>query len=122
MCCPTVGQQRRRSVSSRRCTPPVLKPLVFYTLALDPRPSKAELCGLLWQDVDLNTGQVSIVRQLLKPSSPPLFGPPKNGMPRTITLTAKTVELLRRHRAHQAAIKLANRSIYQDYGLVFARD
>ena len=34
----------------------------------------------------------------------------------------KTVELLRRHKAHQAEIKLANGSIYQDFGLVFAKD
>lgn len=37
-------------------------------------------------------------------------------------LNTKTVELLRRHRAQQAAIKLANGAVYQDYGLAFAKD
>jgi integrase len=94
----------------------------FYHLALDTGARKAELCGVLWQDIDLDTGQVSIVRQLVKPGAPPMFGPPKNGKPRTVTLTPQTVELLRRHKAQQAATKLANRGIYQDFGLVFAKD
>jgi integrase len=67
-------------------------------------------------------GQVQIVRQLVKPGAPPTFGPPKNGKPRTITLMPKTVDLLRRHKAQQAEIKMANRTIYQDFGLVFAKD
>ena len=62
------------------------------------------------------------MQQLVKPGAPPLFGPPKNGKPRTITLTPKTVELLRHHKAQQAQTKLANRGIYQDFGLVFAKD
>jgi integrase len=94
----------------------------FYHLALDTGARRAELCGLLWQDVDLKKSQISIVRQLIKPGAPPQFGPPKNGKPRTITLTPKTVELLRYHKAQQAHVKLANRGIYQDFGLVFAKD
>jgi integrase len=33
-----------------------------------------------------------------------------------------TIALLRQHKAHQAAVKLANRPLYQDFGLVFAKD
>ena len=62
------------------------------------------------------------MRQLIKPGAPPQFGPPKNGKPRTITLTPKTIDLLRQHKAQQAQVKLANRGIYQDCGLVFAKD
>jgi integrase len=94
----------------------------FYHLALDTGARKAELCGLLWHDVDLKQGQVSIVRQLIKPGAPPQLGLPKNGKPRTITLMPKTVELLRAHKAQQAQIKLANGGIYHDFGLVFAKD
>jgi integrase len=94
----------------------------FYHLALDTGARRGELCGLLWQDVDLSGGQIRIVRQLIKPGAPPQFGPPKNSKPRTITLTPKTVELLRRHKSQQAEIKIANRNIYQDFGLVFAKD
>ncbi len=94
----------------------------FYHLALDTGARRAELCGLLWQDIDLVKGQVSIVRQLIKPGAPPQLGPPKNGKPRTITLTPGTVDLLRQHKAQQAQIKLANGGHYQDFGLAFAKD
>jgi integrase len=94
----------------------------FYHLALDTGARRAELCGLLWQDADLKKGQISIVRQLIKPGAPPQFGPLQNGKSRTITLMPKTVDLLRHHKAQQAQVKLANRSIYQDSGLVFAKD
>jgi integrase len=70
----------------------------------------------------LDARQIQIVRQLVKPGAPPLLGPPKNGTPRSITLMPKTVDLLRRHKAYQAEIKLANRNVYQDFGLVFAKD
>src|SRR5262249_21274272 len=57
----------------------------FYHLALDTGARKAELCGLQWQDIDLDARQLAIVRQLVKPGAPPVLGPPKNGNPRTIT-------------------------------------
>jgi len=92
----------------------------FYHLALDTGARRAELCGLLWKDVDLSLSQISLVQQLVKPGAPPLFGPPKNGKPRTITLTPKTVELLRHHKAQQAQTKLANRRV-QSKGTVSSR-
>ena len=94
----------------------------FYHLALDTGARKAELCGLLWQDVDVQKGQISIVRQLIKPGAPPHLGPPKNSKPRTIPLMPRTVRLLRHHKAQQAQLKLANRATYQDFELVFAKD
>src|SRR5262245_55933890 len=51
--------------------------MAFYHLALDTGARRAELCGLQWQDIDLARGQVSIVRQLIKPGAPPQLGPPK---------------------------------------------
>ncbi len=52
----------------------------------------------------------------------PEFGPVKNGIPRTVDLGAETIELLRSHKREQAAIKMANRTTYQDHGLVFAKE
>ena len=94
----------------------------LYHLALDSGARRGELCGLLWQDIDLDKQQVSIMRQLTRAGASPQWGPPKNGQPRTVTLSNQTVELLRAHKAHQAQVKLANRHIYQEYGLVFAKD
>jgi Phage integrase family len=94
----------------------------FFMLALDTDARKGELCGLKWSDVDLDAGQVSIVRQLIKPRPTPLFGPPKNGATRTIPIAPETVALLRKHKAHQAKLKLANRTHYHNHGLVLAKE
>lgn len=53
----------------------------LYNLALDTGARKAELCGLLWQNVDLEAGQIQIVRQLVEPGASPQFGPPRNSKP-----------------------------------------
>jgi integrase len=114
------AEEARRFLAVVSTTDPQMT--AFYHLALDTGARRAELCGLLWQDIDLVKGQVSIVRQLIKPGAPPQLGPLKNGTPRTITLTPKTVALLRYHKAQQAQIKLATGGTYQDFGLVFAKD
>jgi DNA-directed RNA polymerase subunit N (RpoN/RPB10) len=46
----------------------------------------------------------------------------KNGESRTISIAPETVVLLRRHKAHQAELKLANRTHSRDHGLVFAKE
>jgi integrase len=98
------------------------QPAAFYTLALDTGARKGELCGLKWIDLDLDTGTLAIVRQLIKPGPDPMFGPLKSGESRTISIAPETVTLLRRHKAHQAELKLANRTHYHDHGLVFAKE
>jgi integrase len=98
------------------------QPGAFYGLALDTGARKGELCGLRWSDVDLVAGRVTFQRQLLKPGQAPVFGPVKSKTPRTIEIAAETVALLRRHRGHQAEVKLANREHYHDHGLVFAKE
>jgi hypothetical protein len=65
---------------------------------------------------------VTFQRQLLKPGPSPVFGPLKNKTPRTVEIAAETVALLRRHRSHQAELKLANGEHYHDHGLVFAKE
>jgi integrase len=98
------------------------QPGAFYDLALDTGARKGELCGLRWSDVDLAAARVTFERQLLKPGPSPVFGPVKNKTPRTVEIAAETVALLRRHRGHQAELKLANREHYHDHGLVFAKE
>lgn len=98
------------------------QPAAFYTLALDSGMRKAELCGLPWTDLDLDAGTVRITRQLTKPGPAPTFGPTKTGAARTVAIGRDTVELLRTHKRHQAELKMANRTVYQDFGLVFAKE
>jgi integrase len=93
----------------------------LYALALDSGARKSELCGLRWSDADLEAGKIHIVQQLWKPGPEPTFGPPKNKQPRTVTLSADTVALLKAHKQAQATFKMANRKAYHDFGLVFAK-
>ena len=98
------------------------QPAAFYALALDAGARKGELCGLRWSDLQLENAKVRIERQLLKPGPTPIFGPPKTGHARTVSISAETVALLRAHKLHQAELKMANRTVYQDHGLVFAKE
>jgi integrase len=98
------------------------QPAAFYALALDSGARKGELCGLRWSDLDLAAGKMRIVRQLLTPGAAPVFGPPKNGQPRTVALATETTALLRAHKRHQARLNMANRTTYADHGLVFAKE
>jgi integrase len=94
----------------------------FYTLAIETGMRKAELCGLKWIDVDLETAKVQVARQLYTCGDDPQFGPPKNGAPRTIDIGKETVLLLRALKRHQAEIKLKNRRTYHDFDLVFTKE
>jgi len=94
----------------------------FFALALDSGARKGELCGLAWTELDLEAGKVHVVRQLRKPGEAPTFGPPKGKRPRTITVSADTVALLRAHRQAQRELHMKHRSSYQDFGLVFAKE
>ena len=94
----------------------------LYALALETGVRKGELCGLAWKHVDLDGGQVSVERQLSKGGEEPVYGPPKNGRPRTILITPSTVDLLKAHKRSQAELRMANRTTYHDHGLVFAKD
>jgi integrase len=93
----------------------------FYSLALDTGARKGELCGLLWDHLDLDGGKMRIVQQLLKAGPAPVFGPPKTGRLRTVALSSAVVDLLRLHRQQQREMKLAHRTTYRDHGLVFAK-
>jgi integrase len=98
------------------------QPAAFYTLALETGMRKGELCGLQWSDMDLEAAKVQVVRQLITPGEEPVYGPPKNGSPRTIDIGKETVVLLRMHKSHQAELKMKNRLQYHDHDLVFAKE
>lgn len=94
----------------------------FYTLALGTGMRKGELCGLKWIDVDFKKNTIRVARTLQKPGLEPVFGPPKNKQPRTITVAPTIMKLLQKHKLHQSEIKMKNRNRYNDHGLVFAKE
>jgi integrase len=102
----------------------------LFAFMLDTGCRKNEACALLWSDIDWQAGTVTIERQLLSPtviepegesSGSVQVGPTKTGVPRTTAINPETLRLLREHRAKQSEIKMANRTIYTDLGLVFAK-
>jgi hypothetical protein len=86
------------------------------------RQRKLRRVPYIWSGTALDPGQVSIVRQLIKPGLTPIFGSLKNGEGRTISIAPETAILLRKHKAHRAELKLVNRTHYHDHGLVFAKE
>ena len=98
------------------------QPAAFYALALETGMRKSELGGLKWTDVDLGKGCVRIQRQIVTVCPEVTFGPVKNKKPRTVTIAIETAALLRRHKAHQAELKLQSGGRYHDHGLVFAKE
>jgi integrase len=98
----------------------------FYAVALDAGLRRAELCGLLWQHVNLETGKVSVRQQLaeskLDENQRAQFSALKTSKPRVIDISAETIRLLRAHKAAQAALMMRNRKTYLDLGLVFAME
>ncbi len=83
---------------------------------------RGEVCGLLWDCVDLERGTIRIDKQLQNvPGRPGEFRlvPTKNSKGRTITAAASVVKLLKRHKAQQAEARLLAGPLWQDSGFVF---
>jgi len=97
------------------------QPAAFVALALDSGMRKSELAGLQWSDVDLAHGRVLVQRQLLTGGEKPVFTVPKGKRARTIDIAPETVDLLKKHKAKQSALKMRHRREYHDHGLVFAK-
>lgn len=84
---------------------------------------RGELCGLRWEDVDLD-GRVLVVRQqIVELGRGVHVGKPKTraGEDRQVDLDAGTVAVLRRWRTRQRAERFAYAGDYTDTGLVFTR-
>jgi integrase len=88
---------------------------------------RGEVLGLRWDDVDLDTGRLSVRRSLgyadTAPGEPKrlVFGPVKNHAAYLVHLDTATVAVLRQHRLAQARDRLALGPRWVDQDLVFAR-
>lgn len=83
---------------------------------------RGELCGLRWQDVDLEAGMLRVEQQALPTPGRVTFGSPKSKRSRRmITLDAETVEALREHRDRQLLEQALAGDLYEhELDLVFA--
>jgi integrase len=95
----------------------------LYHFLITTGVRRGEALGLRWQDVNLDAGWASI-RQTIGSKGGQIIreNSTKTDKPRVIQLDEGTVAVLRAHKAEQAAQRLALGDLWQDEGLVFARD
>lgn len=96
----------------------------FFLLTLGTGLRPGEAMGLLWEDFDQGAALLHVRRSLWnrRKGKPAELTPPKNRTSvRSIPLSPDLVALLKRHKAHQAADRLAAGKLWQDRGLIFAR-
>ncbi len=94
-----------------------------WLLALTRGLRRAELAGLRWQDVDLDSGSLAIASTRVAINGKARTSDPKTAAGRrTITLDPTLVAALRDHRRQQVAQRLAWGEAWTDCGLVFVRD
>ena len=79
----------------------------LYLLAIRAGLRIGEIAALRWPDVDLEQGVVRVRHSLNVKSRPAVLGPTKSGRMRTVDIGPDTVSALRRHKAAQAATRLA---------------
>lgn len=65
-----------------------------------------EMRGLRWADFDEQKAELNIRRQIIETDAGPIVQTPKDDECRTIALTPDMVTILKRHRSHQAELKL----------------
>lgn len=97
----------------------------LWTLAVYSGLRQAELLGLKWEDINLESGSLTVRRILSRVQgvrgTEPVFGETKTAKSRrTIGLPSEAVQGLRAHKAQQAAERLAAGIAWADYGLVFS--
>ncbi|WP_054967997.1 tyrosine-type recombinase/integrase [Alicyclobacillus ferrooxydans] len=85
---------------------------------------KAEMCGLLWSDVDLDAGRIFIRQTMVekKGGIRELETTKNHRSKRPVRIDPYTVNELRKHKLLQAEDKLRMGSDYKDQGLVICRE
>jgi integrase len=93
----------------------------FVRLAVVLGARRGELIGLKWRDVDLARGEVLIASGVVRVAGRPLIDQDtKTHAKRRVAVGAETVELLRAHRARQAAALAVGATLPPD-AYVFSR-
>jgi integrase len=81
---------------------------------------RGELCGLRWEDVDLDAGTLAVRQTIVTVAGQPTVSDVKSSYSRrTVDLDAGTVAVLRRHQVTQKEYRLMAGPGWVDSGLVF---
>jgi integrase len=91
----------------------------LYVVAVTAGLREGELLGLQWDDVELESGTLSVRRTLSEARSGRFFEPPKNGKGRSIKLTPRALDSLKGHKALQDEERLLSGTLWHDNDLVF---
>jgi integrase len=95
---------------------------LFLRLAVVLGARRSELIALKWRDVDLAAGEVLIASGVVRVAGKPLIDKDtKTHAKRRVAVGAETVELLKAHRARQAAAALAGGATLPPDAYVFSR-
>lgn len=92
-------------------------------LMIDTGCRRGEAAGVKWESIDFDTGTITIERALLYSAKRGVYeGTTKTGKTRTVKIAPETLALLKRHRAEQFKLQLANGDRWNDTGYVFTQD
>ena len=93
----------------------------LYVLAVTAGLRQGELLGLKWEDIALDRGLLQVRRTLSSTKGgEPVFSDPKTARGRrSVKLTARAVEALKRHRGRQLEEREEVAGLWQNHGLVF---
>jgi integrase len=95
---------------------------LFLRLAVVLGARRSELIALKWRDIDLDVGEVLIASGVVRVAGQPLIDKDtKTHAKRRVAVGVDTVELLKAHRARQAAAALAAGATLPPEGYVFSR-
>ena len=95
----------------------------LYVLAIHTGLRQGELLGLKWDDVDLEDGSLQVRRTLTITKDGPVFTSPKTtGSRRSVKLTSKAIEALKRHLERQLGEIDRVGSLWSENGLIFASE
>lgn len=97
---------------------------MFSAVAVTSGLRRNELLALSWGDIDWNAGTVSVARAMEKLPSGITFKQPKTAKSRRlVAIPSLAVDILKRHKAEQAAKRLAAGPAYHEtHDLVFANE
>ena len=92
-------------------------------LLIDTGCRRSEVMGLKWENVELDTGVITIETALLYTKEKGIYeGPPKNGQVRAVKLAPQSLALLKKYKLEQTRLRLLNGDRWVNSGYVFTKD